>query len=350
MIDPADVLFLGIAQTAVCWYRTVLPATFLEADWAGLWGEPPNLRFLAGQVKGTTQLPAFDSYKVVVIQQPRGRGWLKLIRGLQERGVKVVYEVDDYLHGIRKLEDHDYKSAYGKPELAQYELCMRVCDAMICSTEFIARRYRAYNKHVFVCENGLDLGRYQLTRPERATINIGWAGATAHAKAVQTWLPAVGQVMSEHPETTFVSIGMPFNQALEPHFPGRTIGVPWTIVDLYPGAMTLMDIALAPAGKSLFFRGKSDLRWLEAGALGIPLIADPTVYSKITPGVDGFHAETPQEVYQHLTDLVLDAELRISVGAAAKDYVIERRRMRVAVERWRDVIDEIGETATAIVD
>ena len=39
--------------------------------------------------------------------------------------------------------------------------------------------------------------------------------------------------------------------------------------DVYPATrMTLMDIALAPAGKSNFFRGKSDLRWLEAERAG----------------------------------------------------------------------------------
>jgi hypothetical protein len=98
-------------------------------------------------VKGQTILPAFDEYQVVVIQQPRGRDWLRVIRNLQERGVKVIFEVDDYLHGIRKQQDHDFRRHFGREDLRELELNMRVCDGVICSTAYIARRYRKSNPH-----------------------------------------------------------------------------------------------------------------------------------------------------------------------------------------------------------
>ena len=42
--------------------------------------------------------------------------------------------------------------------------------------------------------------------------------------------------------------------------------------------MSTFDVALAPSGNNNLFRGKSDLRWLEASALGIPVVGDPEVY------------------------------------------------------------------------
>jgi hypothetical protein len=35
--------------------------------------------------------------------------------------------------------------------------------------------------------------------------------------------------------------------------------------------MTMLDVALAPAAKTGFYRVRSDPRWLEASSLGIPV-------------------------------------------------------------------------------
>ena len=111
--------------------------------------------------------------------------------------------------------------------------------------------------------------------------------------------------------------------------------------------MTLYDIALAPAGDSSFYRGKSDLRWLEASAIGLPLIADPEVYPDIEHGVTGFHAETPAEMGEILRELVADESLRRNVGAAAKAYVTEHRSAQVAAQQWADVLQQVVGSAVA---
>ena len=72
--------------------------------------------------------------------------------------------------------------------------------------------------------------------------------------------------------------------------------------------MTLFDVAIAPSAENNQFRGKSDLRWLEASALGIPLVAHPDVYPDIEDGVTGVHASTPDEVEAALLRLIDDAE------------------------------------------
>lgn len=336
-LDGSDVLFIGLGSSAVCWYRCVLPALFLGADWIGVVNTPPNLGYVTGLVANATKLARFEDYKIIVVQQPRGRGWLKLIRELQALGIKVIFEVDDYLHAIRKLEHHDFKRYFDKPALADLELNMRVCDGIICSTDYIARRYARFNKNVWVCENGLDCGRYKLTLPPRPTVTIGWAGATGHASSVLPWVGAAADVMSQRPDTCFASIGQPFADSLSELFPGRTLSVPFTMVETYPGAMTLFDIALAPAGKGNFFRGKSDLRWLEAGALGIPIVADPAVYPNIRHGITGFHADSPAAAGEALMTLVDDPNLRLQMGEAARKYVTEKRDMTVACRQWESI-------------
>lgn len=337
----SDVLFIGLGASAVGWYRCYLPALFLGADWIGVANTPPELGYVTGLVANATKLPNYLDYKIIVVQQPRGRGWLKLIRELQSKGIKVIFEVDDYLHAIRKAEGHDFSRYFDKPALAELELNMRACDALICSTQYIARRYRSFNPNVWVCENGIDTGRYRLTRPERDTVTIGWAGATGHAASVMPWIEQAAGVMLQRPNTCFASIGQPFADTLSELFPDRTLSIPFTMVETYPAAMTLFDIALAPAGKGNFFRGKSDLRWLEAGALGIPTIADPTVYPNIEHGDTGFLASSPEEAGELLLMLVDDPNLRLQVGQAARNYVIESRDMKVACRQWDKVFRSV---------
>jgi glycosyltransferase involved in cell wall biosynthesis len=348
MIDiEHDVLFSGLGTSAVCYYRAMLPAMQLETDWTGVVGDPPNLLYLTGLVHGEegrweSKLPNYEEYKVVVLQQPNSLPWFAEIDRLQKKGVKVLFEVDDYLHAIRKVEGHDFAKHFHKDMLARAEVMMKMCDGIICSTPFIAKRYRKFGP-TFVCRNGLDLARYDLTRPKRQTINIGWAGATGHREGMQKWIRAVYQVMTENDNICFISVGRPFAKGMmSEHFgEDRCLSIPFAAIEQYPAAMTMFDIALAPAGKGGFFRGKSDLRWMEAGALAIPTIADPMVYNRIEHGVNGFHADTPAEALEVLRRLAADAELRTIVGNSAQEFIRQNCSIETTAQQWADVFEQV---------
>jgi hypothetical protein len=331
----------------------MLPAMALGCDWAGVMGDPPRLRWQTGLVKNErgfpeSRMPNLGHYEIVVLQQPAGKGWLELIEKLQSIGVQVVYEVDDYLHGIKHMEDHDYQAKFGNEYLAKAEKMMKSCDALIASTPWIASNYRHFNKNVHICRNGIDLRRYDLTKPERGTVNIGWAGATGHTKAAIPWFQKVAGIMRMRPNTCFVSIGQDFAGGFAKWFgEERAITVPWAAIEQYPGAMTMFDIALAPGGKGGWWRGKSDLRWLEAAALGVPIVANPNVYPDIEQGVTGFKAGNPMEAGEYVLRLVDDADLRTEVGRNAREYVEKHRSIEVMASQWSDVFSELASPALA---
>lgn len=347
-MNPEEVLFIGIGKTPVCWYRCAMPAMHMGADWVGINMTDderfPMLEVVTGVVKNDTIAPNIDDYKVVVVQQPYGQRWFKFILGLRERGIKVLYEVDDYLHGVRKQRGHDFGKHYGKEVLPKYELCMRAADGLICSTSFIANRYRRFNANTYVCRNGIDMARYRLTKPERDTVNIGWAGATGHVDALVEWINGgLLDVMVGRDKTTFVAVGQPQVAGGVARVLGesRALGLPFALIETYPAAMTMMDIALAPAQTTSWYRGKSDLRWLEAGALGIPVIAEPNLYPEIEHGVDGFHASTPGEMAEVLIELVDNETLRTGVGERARAHMENYRDMRHAVRQWLGVFEKV---------
>lgn len=320
-----------------------MPAMAMGADWCGIIGEPPRLGVATSMIaKGTAMPNLLEDYDIVVVQQPAGDGWLKTITAMQENGVKVLFEIDDYLHGIKEVASHDFKKGFTDEHLRRVEEAMSACDGLIASTPYIKKKYKKFQPNVFLCKNGIDMKRYDFEIPERETVNIGWAGATGHLEAVQPWFAITGAIMRGRPETCFVSIGEGYALAFQREISEeRAIAVPWAAIEQYPAAMTMFDIALAPGGRGGWWRGKSDLRWLEASSLGIPVIANPTVYPEVHNGVTGLTAVNEQQVAESLLALIDDAELRKRIGSQAKEYVREHRSMEVAVKQWERVFETV---------
>ena len=341
-------LFLSRGNKAPAWYRCALPALALGCDWVCYGDPPPNLALAWGRTQKDLERSDLESYDVLIVQQPAGAGWAKAIAGWQRKGIVVLADFDDDLHGVRKKRDHDFSAKFTKKRLAEYELGMRAADGVICSTEWLAKRCARVNPVTFVAQNGIDLKRYDLTLPAREHVGVGWSGATGHRDAALPWLQQVAAVMRERPEVRFTSVGQRFADLFVEEFGAqRAFSVPFTALDVYPSAMANYDIALAPAGESNFYRAKSDLRWLEASALGQATIAHPTVYPEIEHGVTGFHAATPGEMREILELLVGDRALRERVGAAAKAYVSEHRSAQATSRQWAALLQSVAPASAA---
>lgn len=340
-------LFIGKGDGAVTWYRCALPATVHGCDWIGLKGEPEAHAITTGEVPSEFTLADAATYDVVVVQQVAGPAWLRQIREWQDAGVTVLYEVDDWLHGVRRVRHHALAEKFDRATVETYELCMRAADGIICSTDWLARRTRSLNRRTWTCRNGIDLKRYAYTAPPRDYVGIGWAGGTGHFDAALPWVREVSVLMRENPDTRFFSVGQPFADVLTKEFGARALSLPFGALEMYPAAMMHYDIALAPAGKGDYFKAKSDLRWLEAAALKQPCIADPDTYPEIEHGVTGFHASTPAEAGEIMRELVADAALRERVGNAAHDYVVEHRSVQIAARSWAEVLTETAAVPAA---
>jgi glycosyltransferase involved in cell wall biosynthesis len=327
-LKSEDILFVGRGATTISWYRCGAPAYALGSDWIGCGGDDPNnLHLITSLKRGGMTMPKLDDYKVVVLQQVKGQLWFNEIRRLKDKKVKVLYEIDDYIHGVSKLKHHEFKGAYDKKSIASHELCMRAADGLIVSTEWLAKRYAKFNKNIFICENAVEFNRYKLEIPPRDVINIGWAGSAGHLEAVMKWVPAVRAILDEYQDARFISVGLNVGQAKALLETGRSMCLPVCSIENFPGALTNFDIAIGPALQNNFYAGKSDLRMLEAGALGIPLVGDPFVYKNIVHRETGMVATNCAEAYEGIKQLIEEEELYEEVCWNVMDYVKSQRSM-----------------------
>jgi glycosyltransferase involved in cell wall biosynthesis len=345
MRELPKTIFVGYGPDMISYYRCFLPAVALGADYAAWISDikVTDITLVTGLGAQPAKVEDLFDYDVVVVQQARGIRWLNLIRELQAAGVTVLYEIDDYVQSARKTKSHEMSETLNAEFVRQMELSMHVADGIICSTDYLARRYRSHNPRTWTCPNGIDLPRYAYPRIKREGVTIGWSGGVGHKASLERWEPALRSVLRSRPEARFMSAGYWAAAEYREEFgPERAIAVPPAKLEVYPATLSLFDIAIAPSAENNLFRGKSDLRWLEASAAGIPLIAHPDVYPEIEDGVTGVHARTPAEVEAALIDLIDDRERRERIGAQARAYVTEHRRVQVSAERWRDVLLEVA--------
>jgi len=341
-LTSEDVLFLGKGSQAVSWYRTAMPSMYLGTDWMGILGEPPDLKSQATLKRRPDVWSNPEDYKVVVIQQVKGEAWTKKILELRARGIKVIYENDDYLRGLAEIESHQNREWFQK-YAKDYEMCMAACDAMIVSTDWLAERYGEFNKNVYVCRNGIESKRYaQFKLPERTSYNVGWAGGMGHKETASTWIPAIVNLLDEYEDMRFISLGLPLADLI-PDRPSQSVSLPWASIENFPAALTNFDVALAPAGKTDFFAAKSDLRWLETGALGIPLIADPFVYKDIEHGKTGMLASTPAEAEDCIRQIVEDPGLYQKISRNVQKKIQDERTIEVMIQQWENVFRAVGD-------
>ena len=341
-------LFISLGISPPAWYRCGLPSIYLGDgyDWAGYAGDPDYGVTVGGrQNNESTDFPDIEPYDVIIVQQVLGDVWNKYIKQWQSQGKKVIYEIDDFVHGIYKMKSHTNKKKFGKKKVKEYSKTMSICDAVIVSTGTLAEYYKKYNDQIYVCKNAIDTGRYDIELPERDWVTIGWAGGTGHDLAIDPWLGAISRIMSAYP-VGFCSIGTRYADLMEKIHPGRCLTIPWVSLENLPYALTNIDIVIAPAHESKYHLAKSDLRWLEAGAVGLPVIADERIYTEVEDGVTGITVNADKEdiltrVEDELAVLIYDKDERKQLGDGAKSYIQDKRDIRKAALQWQQVISSV---------
>ena len=104
------------------------------------------------------------------------------------------------------------------------------------------------------------------------------------------------------------------------------------------------DLAIAPLEDTLFTRCKSDLKFLDYGALGIPGVFSrmPVYASTVRHLETGYLAEnTPEAWSAGLRQLLDDDDLRSRIASNARDHVARHRTLATCAGRWADAVEEI---------
>jgi len=278
---------------------------------------------------------------IVLVRVRHNDSIVALIESARRLKLPIAYDLDDYLFDpwvlpyIEALH-HGTNQVNALRILGAYGACLVQCEYFTGSTSYLVQRAEAWGKEGFVIRNGLSMAQLDLSRSalEQRCVSrsdegmrIGYfSGTRTHQADFRIVYPALMNILREEADARLVIVGhLDIGE-----FPGLTpfmeqIDVlPICHWNQLPAVISGVDINLIPLELTPFNEGKSNLKYYEAGLLKVPSIASPTRIHRenITPGHNGLLAQTTEEWYASLKELITQPGRRERIGENAYEHVL----------------------------
>ncbi|MEI7891242.1 MAG: glycosyltransferase [bacterium] len=277
----------------------------------------------------------------------------KMIAKIKEQGKEIVFETDDLVYDPKYLEHMDYFKVMNSLEKKLYEngvggeiLSDEYVKVCTTTTNFLADKLREHGKKVFVvpnklCKEDVETAEKILKNKNNSSKNIQnskfkiqnsirlgyFSGALSHNKDFATITGALMQIMEKHQQVELFLVGPLDLESELNKFGSRIKQLPYVTRQKHFENVASVDINIAPLEiDNPFCQSKSELKFFEAGIVGVPTIAAATnpFLEAIADGADGFVANGQEQWTQKLEKLILDEKLRESMGKLAREKALAK--------------------------
>jgi glycosyltransferase involved in cell wall biosynthesis len=275
----------------------------------------------------------------------------ELVARIRQDGACFVYSIDDNLLDLEAFPI--------ETRMVMRYFC-READGICVSTEFLKQRLAHINDSIDILPNALDEQLFtrdsEIQFPADSNsrkIIIGYMGTFTHDSDLMMILQSLRSILRKYQEKVELQMvggitGQTFIQSLQ-GLPVRVLHVPTNDV-AYPNFVMWMkknlnwDLAIAPLENNYFNRSKSDIKFLDYSALGIPGIYSrvPAYLNTIRHMDTGLLVHNSPEAWVEALDLLLaDEPLRRHLAQNAQEYVFSKRMLQDCAINWQDTIQTI---------
>ncbi len=311
MWRPQPVVLAYAADTAGCGhYRVMEPVRAMHH--AGI----ADARF-SGRYFTLEELERLQP-DTLVLQRQVTEQQIELIQRIQRlRPTFMVAELDDYLPNLPMKNAHRHEMP--RDVLRHLRRSVGLMDRFVVSTPALAEAFAGFHDDMRVVQNRLPPRWWRGLQNSRRTggrPRVGWAGGVSH----QGDLELIADVIKAlHGEVDWIFFGMA-PEAIKPYL--REFHGPVSI-ERYPRMLANLnlDLALAPLEQNLFNECKSNLRLLEYGACGYPVVC-----SDVRPYQGGLPVTRVKNRFKDWVDAIRMHTQDLDAAAAAGD------RLKAAVE------------------
>lgn len=282
---------------------------------------------------------------VLVFQRPTSDAGIQTLESLIPlKGVKKIFEVDDNLTRV------PYQSVHHKQMPTDIRKRMiksiGLCDRLIVSTQPLAEEFKHANDDVRVVLNRLPPAMWGEAPPVTALRDsslkrkpvVAWAGGVGHGGD----LALVAQVVKELADVVDWEFFGMCPDAIRPYVKRVHAGVP-TLE--YPAKLMQLaqnwDLAIAPLEVNAFNESKSNLRLLEYGWCGLPVVcSDVTPYQD--PGfpvtrVKNRYKDWKAAILERVNDLESTRQQGLALQAVVqRDWMLQGEHVVNWYKAWTD--------------
>jgi len=293
---------------------------------------------------------------LVVGRVPYTDAAAQIVTTAKRLGVRVLYEVDDYVFnpqlapliartlgetepgkGTARIDALNFWFAYS----ARIQTMMNLADGFIVSTADLADRVREQfnDKPIFVVPNFMFADQLEVSnelvaakqnsRPQAdGRFGLGYfSGTNTHNRDFAIAAPALAQILQRHPEVT-LRLGGLIDIANTPvaDFTNQIEFLPFVNYLELQRYLAETEVNLAPLIRNQFTNAKSEIKYFTAGAVATPTLASPTITisAAIKSGANGILVKDQDWEYQ-LEQIIENYQPDgVAMGQAARAEVLAK--------------------------
>ncbi len=302
---------------------------------------------------------------VVLYRAPLGSTVARVVRQARSAGVPVVFSSDDLVFREKDLDDapalehRDPEVVEGyRQSVVGHARCLAAADAFLGSTPELVAAAAEGGRPSHLIPNGLSAQLAELSRRARLAahrearngeVRLGFASGTdTHDADLDLVAPAIADTLERFPEARLDLWGpVRLPRALD-RVAARVRRRPFVAWNELPERLAALDVNLAPLDTNRAFnRGKSEVKWIEAAAVGVPTIASaaPAFVRASREGRTALLCRSESDWRDGLARLVDDAALRSSLAEAARRDVETTYSADAQVDDVVDVVVDLLDCA-----
>lgn len=268
----------------------------------------------------------FSNFNILFVQRVcLGEVYLKY---LKKGNIKIIYDFDDANY-LLKEDMYNGKSKTG--------LMVNYASKVIVSTPFLSQFCLEFDKTPSIITTSIFQDRIQMKNPQDNKLYvIGWIGSDSTTQFLKVCEEGL-KLLSKKINFKFILIGA------DPRYRIKGIEVvhyKWAF-DKEAEYLQMFDIGIMPLTDTDFSAGKGGFKLFQYMAVGIPSVCTPIGYNKeiIIEGVNGFHANSPEEWAEKLFFLCNDTELRKKMGNNARKLFEENYTAEIAYRKLKHILE-----------
>lgn len=282
----------------------------------------------------------YNKYDIIFVQREALMiGSTFFEKRIKASKAKFIFDFDDSIW-LMDTSDGNKKFEWLKnPEKTARNI--RYADMVFAGNTYLANYALHYNKNVKIVPTTINTSthRPELSERNKAVLTIGWSGSITTIKHFQYALDFLKIIKQKYPnKVQFKVMGDEtyVNDQL------NIIGSKWTL-ESEVDVLNSFDIGIMPLPNDEWAKGKCGLKGLSYMALEIPTIMSPVGVNTeiIQHGANGFLAKTTDEWVDYISQLIESPDLRLKIGKAARQTVIDKYSVESQKQMYLDCFNEL---------
>ncbi|RYE60089.1 MAG: glycosyltransferase [Oxalobacteraceae bacterium] len=266
---------------------------------------------------------------------PYTPGWFEAL--ITWMGVPIIYDFDDAIfHNYDLHQRGIVRQLLGR----RFETLLKRASAVSCGNDYLHRYASQFCPNSVVMPTVIDTNTYRplLNSVDGDAPIIGWIGSFSTWKYVKPLVPMLESLATNgRARIHIVGAGVP--AAEYPAFEMIDWSDATEILEVQR-----MHIGIMPLTDDPWSRGKCGYKLIQYMACGLPAVASPVGVNAdlVRPGVNGMLADTVNSWHDALVQLLDDASLRATFGAAGRARIEQDFSLKTYSPRFIALLNSVA--------